>query len=190
MNKYSFKQIDSFSQVSCLYEVINIETNEPVTVIVFGYYSNKECFYICQAGALWMEKNKNFGTKNRVHNSKEFKQILKEMIDLFNLLGTDFVKPEWFPESFISERIKQQDPIYLYSSEIDIDVELEYNKQILTHDKCIDDLIEDGTFEFVYAEYYDDDKEETCEVDSRYELLDKCYECYDDIYFEIVYENL
>ena len=120
MNKYSFKQVDSFSQISCLYEVINIKTNEPVTTMVFGHYSDKECFYICQAGALWIDKEKNFGTKSRVHNSQEFKQIIKEMIDLFNLLGTDFIKPEGFTESFISERIKQQDPIYLFLKSIDI----------------------------------------------------------------------
>lgn len=188
--KYAFKQVDSFSKMSCLYEVIDTETNEPVTTMVFGYYANKEHFFICQAGALWTEE-RNFGTKNRTHDSIVFRRIIKEMIDLFNLFGTDFLKPEKFPESFIRERHEVQcDPIFLYSSELEVYKNNDYNERLLTNEEYIDTLIKEGVFEFIYAEYEDED-DDTITVD-RYEIMesygDDVY--YDDSYFDIVYEEL
>lgn len=188
--KYSFKQVDSFSRISCCFEVTDIETNQPITTMVFGYCSENNHFYICQAGALWHEQNKNFGTANRTYDSKVFRRIVKEMISLFNLFGTEFIKPEGFTESYIKEKHeKEQDPIYLYSSELEINMNNEYDKQILTSEEYIDNLIEEGILDFVYAEYEDED-DDTIVVEGRYGVIDNRSEYFDSSYFDIIYEEL
>lgn len=188
--KYSFKQVDSFSKISCCFEVIDIETNQPITTMVFGYCSENNHFYICQAGALWHDKDKNFGTTNRTYDSTVFRRIIKEMISLFNLLGVEFVKPEGFTESYIREKHeKEQEPIFLYSSELEINTNNEYSKQILTTENYIDNLIEEGALDFVYAEYVDED-DDTIVVEGRYGVIDSKNECFDDSYFDIIYEEL
>jgi hypothetical protein len=188
--KYSFKQVDSFSRISCCFEVIEIETNQPITTMVFGYCSQNNHFYICQAGALWCDKDKNFGTTNRTYDSTVFRRIVKEMICLFNLLGVEFVKPAAFTESYIREKHEEeQEPIFLYSSELEINMNNEYDKQILTAENYIDDLIEEGALDFVYAEYIDED-DDTIVVEGRYGVIDNRHECFDDSYFDIIYEEL
>lgn len=191
--KYVFNQIDSFSVSSCCYDVIDVETNKPISVMVFGYDTSSRHFYICQAGPLWNYNGKNFGTKNRIHNSTVFRCIIKEMIDLFNLLGTEFVKPEGYTEPFLKERHEIAcDPIYLYSQDLSIDRYASYRNQILTEEEYVNTLIKDGALEFVYAEY-DDEDYEAIRVDNRDEAIAAYYELeasFNDSYFEIIYDNL